>query len=150
MYEALCYCIEMHSQTISLFNMYTYAVVRYRKYKNNRIIAGEGVDLHILDFSTTLNILSNVLFFIEILCPEIFPLPYTSVTCPNGRIYGSTCEFKCDNGSESNFQMRTYCGRHGEKYFYGLWNFGNYQPYCERKYMYTNEINSNSVITLDY
>lgn len=71
----------------------------------------------------------------EILCPKVYPLPYTSVLCPSGRRYGSTCVFSCDNNTAINGQPETQCEKEGAVNYYGQWTFGDYQPYCTCKWM---------------
>lgn len=66
----------------------------------------------------------------QILCPTIHPLPYTTVVCPSGRRYGSTCVFSCDNSTAINGQSETQCTRKGAVHYYGEWTFGDHQPYC--------------------
>jgi hypothetical protein len=70
-------------------------------------------------------------FFSEIKCHMIYPLPYTAVVCPTGRIFGSSCEFTCDNGTALNGHPHAKCEKSGEIVPYGRWTFMNNQPYCE-------------------
>jgi hypothetical protein len=70
-------------------------------------------------------------FFSEIKCHMIYPLPYTAVVCPTGRIFGSSCEFTCDNGTALNGPAHAQCDKTGEIVPYGRWTFMNNQPYCE-------------------
>lgn len=67
----------------------------------------------------------------QIRCHSLYPLPHTSVVCPAGRIYGSTCNFTCDNGTSINGEQMALCEKAGNTSYYGSWSFGNYQPYCE-------------------
>ncbi|XP_060607326.1 uncharacterized protein LOC132759553 [Ruditapes philippinarum] len=67
----------------------------------------------------------------QIKCHMIYPLPYTAVVCPTGRIFGSSCEFTCDNGTALNGHPHAQCDKTGEIVPYGRWTFMNNQPYCE-------------------
>ncbi|KAL4218698.1 hypothetical protein ACF0H5_021286 [Mactra antiquata] len=67
----------------------------------------------------------------QIKCHTIFPLPYTNVMCPEGRIYGSECEFTCDNHTRIAGNRLAQCVKEGSTIQYGVWSFDNNQPYCE-------------------
>ncbi|KAL4218701.1 hypothetical protein ACF0H5_021289 [Mactra antiquata] len=67
----------------------------------------------------------------QIKCHTIYPLPYTNVMCPEGRIYGSECEFTCDNHTRISGNRLAECVKEGSTIQYGVWSFDNNQPYCE-------------------
>ncbi|KAL4218702.1 positive regulation of smoothened signaling pathway [Mactra antiquata] len=67
----------------------------------------------------------------QIKCHTIYPLPYTNVMCPEGRIYGSECEFTCDNHTRIAGNRLAQCVKEGSTIQYGVWSFDNNQPYCE-------------------
>ncbi|XP_053381241.1 uncharacterized protein LOC128546131 isoform X1 [Mercenaria mercenaria] len=67
----------------------------------------------------------------QINCHTIYPLPYTSTVCPNGRSYGSTCQFMCAKGAVLNGPANVECDKTDSNVSYGVWTFRDRQPYCE-------------------
>lgn len=74
----------------------------------------------------------NVVFviFIAITCPNIFPTPFQTVTCPSGTRYGSICNFSCEAGTNLKGTDIVVCERENSNTF-GDWTWGNNQPSCE-------------------
>ncbi|XP_052788863.1 sushi, von Willebrand factor type A, EGF and pentraxin domain-containing protein 1-like [Mya arenaria] len=65
---------------------------------------------------------------------SVYPRPYTSLICPSGKIYGSSCFFSCANGTELTGPGEIKCEKfeNGQTSLaYGLWSFGTTQPFCE-------------------
>ncbi|WAR32006.1 CSPG2-like protein [Mya arenaria] len=70
----------------------------------------------------------------QITCQSVYPRPYTSLICPSGKIYGSSCFFSCANGTELTGPGEIKCEKfeNGQTSLaYGLWSFGTTQPFCE-------------------
>lgn len=68
--------------------------------------------------------------FIAITCPNIFPTPFQTVTCPSGTRYGSICNFSCEAGTNLKGTDIVVCERENSNTF-GDWTWGNNQPSCE-------------------
>lgn len=71
-----------------------------------------------------------MLSFIAITCPNIYPTPFQTVTCPSGTRYGSICNFSCEAGTKLNGTDIVVCERKNDNKF-GEWTWGNNQPSCE-------------------
>lgn len=65
-----------------------------------------------------------------ITCPNIFPTPFQTVTCPSGTRYGSICNFSCEAGTNLKGTDIVVCERENSNTF-GDWTWGNNQPSCE-------------------
>lgn len=65
-----------------------------------------------------------------ITCPNIYPTPFQTVTCPSGTRHGSVCNFSCEAGTKLNGTDIVVCERENGKKF-GDWTWEKNQPFCE-------------------
>lgn len=63
-------------------------------------------------------------------CPEIYPTPFQSITCPSGTKYGSICNISCEVGSSLNGTDNVVCEKEEEKQF-GYWTWEDKRSFCQ-------------------
>lgn len=78
--------------------------------------------------------------FVVIKCPEIFPTPFQSITCPSGTRYGSICNISCEEGSKVNGTDIVVCERRIHEHF-GYWTWEDNRSFCQG--MIISKIHSN-------
>ena len=69
-----------------------------------------------------------VIFFTELRCRKLYPVPYMNLNCTGTR-RGSQCAFSCDENAQINGTRTTFCLRKDDE-SYSVWNMDR-QPFCE-------------------
>ena len=69
----------------------------------------------------------------ETTCPPFTFVPRLSVNCSdNELVFGTECNFRCDQGYPLNGSDVALCDRDDANPSVGFWNYGNFsnQPFC--------------------